>query len=56
MLKAIRRLWKIIKQLFKQPTRPTTTVIAAVYLVARCAVHAAKIGYCQSVVFFIPIS
>ena len=28
MLKAIRRLWKIIKQLVKQHTRPTTTAIA----------------------------
>lgn len=28
MLKAIRRLWKIKKQLVKQHTRPTTTAIA----------------------------
>ncbi len=28
MLKAIHRLWKAIKQLVKQHTRPTTTVIA----------------------------
>ena len=28
MLKAIHRLWKIIKQIVKQHTRPTTTAIA----------------------------